>query len=148
MQWDNPLIAEFVVIFLILSHPRPYLPTATWCLKYTLAAKCMDLPYQHICFASQLEEIYVNFNKIPIAIYITPFMNFWKILWLTITFILSRISFFILGVLISPIIPKAMCWSYSAVRCHCMQINLTNQNGSHVNRYSASNYWNNCLVAR
>ena len=86
--------------------------------------------------ALKLVEIYVNLNRTSLALYKRPPMTFTQRFLSTITFVLSRAALF-LGNGDFHNCPKGnvshLCWSHSALGCHCIQITISNQSGNPAN---------------
>ena len=104
----------------------------------------MQSPYQYDSFASQLVEVYVNFNRSHLTIskrhLVTPWHRRSMIIFLQSqsTVFLPSADF--------PNCPKSsvshLFWSHSTVSCRCMPITISNQIGNHANQYPACNYQN------
>ena len=100
-------------------------------------------------FASQLAEIYVNFNRSPLMIYKRTPMTLWQSFMVDFHFCLVLINLFP-GCADFHNCPKGnvshLCWMHSALMGCCNQITILNQCGNHTNEYPSCNYWNHCLV--
>ena len=129
----------------------------TWCLisifvewmfkKWPL----MESAFQCNYFAPQLEEINVNFSRSPLKIDTNLSRPVGKVICSTITFVQLSQSFLPRSADLTNC-PEGsvlhLCWSGSALSCHCVQITPCKQSRSHANQYPTSIKWNNCSVLR
>ena len=90
-------------------------------ISYTLSANWGESPCQCDRFASQLVEVYVNFDKSSILC-----KRLYRLY--QSASVLGSADF-----LNCP--PKHLCWSHSAVSCRCMQITISNQISNEGNNY-------------
>ena len=85
-----------------------YINSVLSLMSHTLNASCMQSPYWCHRFASQLVEIHVNVYKRPLIIFKRPLVTLWQTFIVEHDFFSSARQPFFSGVLISPIVPKAM----------------------------------------
>ena len=111
----------------------------------------MESAFRCNCFAPQLEEINVNFSRSPLKIDTNLSRPVGKVICSTITFVQLSQSFLPRSADLTNC-PEGsvlhLCWSGSALSCHCVQITPCKQSRSHANQYPTSIKWNNCSVLR
>ena len=99
----------------------------------------MESPYWCHRLASKLGKIYANSNIRVLAILKKRSRPSDKLVWWTITFVLSRSAFFLRSADFPSNYPKGsvahLSWSHSDASHHYMQITISNQIGNRANQY-------------
>ena len=125
--WYNSLAVKFIAIILEIQDSNIYIY-----MKY-IHWNGFFLLVPPFCFRDD-RNLYQFQYKSPDNIQRPPATSD-KLLWSTITFVLSRAVFF-LGSADFPNCPKGfvahLCWPHSAINRRCMEITITNQSGKHA----------------